>query len=167
MEIADFQNVTWAFKMSLHEKWLHVSATCNQEWKVRWHANVDGGRAFTCKCKWKRCKACNDMGSGKTCIFSWRREWKWKQKIGLNACADGEWDRKHVIAFVRWDVKCCGIERWKWNVMMLLHKMEDGVKWNVLKFLVKNLQLLQNEEKSKSKQANNKNKHKTNTCLWS
>ena len=43
-------------------------------------------------------------------------ECEWKRKMGLHACADGEWDGKHVIAFVGWDVKCCGMERWKWNV---------------------------------------------------
>ena len=30
------------FKMLLHEKWLHVSATCNEGWKVRWVVNADG-----------------------------------------------------------------------------------------------------------------------------
>ena len=51
--------------------------------------------------------------------------------------------------------------------MMHLHEeVEGGVKWNMLKFLGKNLQFLPNEEKRETKQTKNKNKHIRNMYLW-
>ena len=38
-----FQKWLSVFKALLHEKWVHVSATCNRRWKVRWDVNAGGG----------------------------------------------------------------------------------------------------------------------------
>ncbi len=81
-------------QMRMEDELLHVSA--NGRW---------GAKHGRCG-KWK---------SMYLLMEAWmhmeRRKWKWK--MGLHAYADGEWDEKHVIAFVEWDVKCF---RMKWKV---------------------------------------------------
>ena len=82
-------------------------------------------------------------------------------------CKCGWRVRLCVVAYGEWDAMCYDMERWIWNETMHLHEeVEGGVKWNMTKFLEKNLQLLQNEEKLKSKQAKHKTNFKRKTYLW-
>ena len=65
-----------------------------------------------------------------TCECGWR--------MSLHVSRDDGWDEMH-------NDTGSGML----NVIMLSHEMKSGVKWNVLKFLGKNLQFLKNGEKTK------------------